>query len=375
MTTTDFLIIGGGMAGASAGYFLAERGRVLLLEREDAPGYHTTGRSAAMYTQNYGTPAVRAIAQASGDFLRHPPSGFSESPLMQPRGFLTVAPPGQEARLEESSLAARREILTMRIVDPKETLLLCPLLKPETVGAALYEPEATDLDVHAIHQGFLRGFRARGGTVVTGAEVRSLERRNGLWELATPTGKFSAPVVINAAGAWADEVAKLAGARPVGLVPKRRTAFTVDPPAGVDPARWPFLDDFRELVYFKPEAGRLLVSPMDETPSPPCDAQPEDLDVAEAVARLEEVAKIEVKRVVRKWAGLRSFVADKTPVVGPAPEAPGFIWLAGQGGFGIMTSPAMGRLATAMATGDEFPLELTALGVRPEQLLPGRLLA
>ncbi len=374
MTEAEFLIIGGGMAGASAGYFLAERGRVLLLEREDAPGYHTTGRSAAMYTQNYGTPTVRAIAQASGDFLRHPPEGFSESPLMQPRGFLTVAPPGQEARLEQSSADARREIPTMRIVDRKETLALCPLLRSEAVGAALYEPDATDLDVHAIHQGFLRGFRARGGTVVTGAEVQSLEYRNGLWEVATPAGKFSAPVVINAAGAWADEIGKLAGARPIGLVPKRRTAFTVDPPAGLDPARWPFLDDFRELVYFKPEAGRLLVSPMDETPSPPCDAQPEDLDVAEAVARLEEVATIEVKRVVRKWAGLRSFVADKTPVVGPAPEAPGFIWLAGQGGFGIMTSPAMGRLATAMATGDAFPAELAALGVRPEQLSPGRLL-
>ncbi|HKF71572.1 MAG TPA: FAD-dependent oxidoreductase [Stellaceae bacterium] len=373
--TVDFLVIGGGMAGASAAYFLAERGRVLLLEREDAPGYHTTGRSAAMYTQNYGTPVVRALAQASGDFLRRPPAGFSESPLMQPRGFLTVAPPGQESRLEQSSADARREIPTMRIVDRKETLALCPLLKPEVVGAALYEPDATDLDVHAIHQGFLRGFRGRGGTVVTGAEVRSLERRNDIWEVETPAGRFSAPVAVNAAGAWADEIARLAGARPIGLVPKRRTAFTVDPPAGVDPAPWPFLDDFRELVYFKPEAGRLLVSPMDETPSPPCDAQPEELDVAEAVARLEDVARIAVKRVVRKWAGLRSFVSDKTPVVGPAPEAPGYIWLAGQGGFGIMTSPAMGRLATAMATGDAFPSELSALGVRPEQLLPGRLLA
>ena len=373
--TVDFLVIGGGMAGASAAYFLAERGRVLLLEREDAPGYHTTGRSAAMYTQNYGTPVVRALAQASGDFLRRPPAGFSESPLMQPRGFLTVAPPGQESRLEQSSADARREIPTMRIVDRKETLALCPLLKPEVVGAALYEPDATDLDVHAIHQGFLRGFRGRGGTVVTGAEVRSLERRNDIWEVETPAGRFSAPVAVNAAGAWADEIARLAGARPIGLVPKRRTAFTVDPPAGVDPAPWPFLDDFRELVYFKPEAGRLLVSPMDETPSPPCDAQPEELDVAEAVARLEDVARIAVKRVVRKWAGLRSFVSDKTPVVGPAPEAPGYIWLAGQGGFGIMTSPAMGRLATAMATGDAFPSELSALGVRPEQLLSGRLLA
>ena len=373
--TTDFLVIGGGMAGASAAYFLAERGRVQLIEREDAPGYHTTGRSAAMYTQNYGTPAVRALAQASGDFLHHPPAGFSETPLLQPRGFLTVAPPGDEGRLEQASAEARREIPTMRIVDRKETLALCPILKPDVVGAALLEPEAKDIDVHAVHQGFLRGFRARGGTIATGADVQSLERRNGLWEAVTPAGRFAAPVVINAAGAWADEIAKLAGVRPVGLVPKRRTAFTVDPPADFDPGRWPFLDDFRELVYFKPEAGRLLVSPMDETPSPPCDAQPDEIDVAEAAARLEEIARIEVKRVVRKWAGLRSFVADKSPVVGPAPEAPGFLWLAGQGGFGIMTSPAVGRLATALATGAPFPAELRTLGVHPEQLLPGRLLA
>ena len=372
---TDFLVIGGGMAGASAAYFLAERARVHLLEREDAPGYHATGRSAAMYTQNYGTPAVRGLAQASGDFLHHPPAGFSETPLLQPRGFLTVAPPGHQTRLEQTSAEARRTIPTMRMIDRNETLALCPILKPDAVGAALYEPDAMDLDVNAIHQGFLRGFRARGGTIATGAEVRSLDYRNGVWEAATPEGRFSAPVVINAAGAWADEIARLAGVRPVGLVPKRRTAFTVDPPAGVDPGRWPFLDDFRELVYFKPEAGRLLVSPMDETPSPPCDAQPDEIDVAEAVARLEEIARIEVKRVVRKWAGLRSFVSDKTPVVGPVPEAPGFIWLAGQGGFGIMTSPALGRLATALATGDGFPADLAGFGIRPEQLLPGRLFA
>ena len=372
--TTDFLVIGGGMAGASAAYFLAERGRVQLLEREDAPGYHTTGRSAATFTENYGTPAVRGLVQASADFLRHPPAGFSEAPLMHPRGWITVAPPGQEKQLEESAEAALRAIPTMRMIDRKQALALCPILKPDCVGAALHEPDAMDLDVHAIHQGFLRGMRARGGVIATGAEVRSLARRDGVWVATTSAGTFYAPVVLNAAGAWADEIAKLAGARPVGLVPKRRTAFTVDPPAGHDPGRWPFVDDFRGLVYFKPEAGRILVSPMDETPSPPCDAQPEDLDVAEAVSRLEEIAEIEVKRVVRKWAGLRSFVSDHTPVVGPVPEAPGYIWLAGQGGVGIMTSPALGRLAAALAAGDTFPSALTALGARAEQLLPGRLL-
>jgi len=372
---TDFLVIGGGMAGASAAYFLAERGHVQLLEREDAPGYHTTGRSAATYTANYGTPAVRALAQASGAFLRQPPSGFSESPLLSPRGFLTVAPAGHEARLAETLAVARRTVPTMRAVDLKEILALCPILKPDVIAAGIYEPDAMDLDVHAIHQGFLRGMRARGGEIVTGAEVGALARRDGIWTVSTRTGEFSAPIVVNAAGAWADEIAGLAGVRPVGLVPKRRTAFTIDAPAGHDISRWPFVDDFREIVYFKPEAGRLLVSPEDETPMAPCDVQPDEIDIAEAAARLEAIANIEVKRVVRKWAGLRSFVRDKTPVVGPAAEAPGFVWLAGQGGFGIMTSPAMGRIATAFALGETLPADIADCGLKPEHLLPGRLLA
>jgi D-arginine dehydrogenase len=371
---TDFLVIGGGMAGASAAYFLAERGHVQLLEREDAPGYHTTGRSAATYTENYGTPAVRALTRASVGFLRNPPAGFSEHPLLSPRGFLTVAPAGHEAGLAETLAVGRRTTPTMRAVDRKEILALCPILKPDVIAAGIFEPDAMDLDVHAIHQGFLRGMRARGGQIVTSAEVGALKRRDGIWTVSTRAGDFSAPIIVNAAGAWADEVAKLAGVRPVGLVPKRRTAFTIDPPSGHDCSRWPFVDDFRANLYFKPEAGRLLVSPEDETPTAPCDVQPDEIDVAEAAARLEAIAAIEVKRVVRKWAGLRSFVRDKTPVVGPAPEAPGFVWLAGQGGFGIMTSPAMGRVATAFALGEALPADAAAFGLKAEHLLPGRLL-
>ncbi|HUN47879.1 MAG TPA: FAD-binding oxidoreductase [Stellaceae bacterium] len=372
---TDFIIIGAGIAGAAAAYFLAERGSVALLEREDAPGYHTTGRSAALYTENYGPPAVRLLTKASGAFYREPPAGFTEVPLLHPRGSMIVAPPGQEAKLRQALKEMQRTVATIREISPKEALAICPLLRPEIVAAATYEPTSTDMDVHAIHQGYLRGFRARGGTLAARAEVTSLTRRGGTWTVATRAGDFSAPVVINAAGAWADEVGQLAGARPIGLQPKRRTAFLVDAPAGFDPRSWPMVDDFREVVYFKPESGRILVSPMDETPSPPLDAQPDEIDIAEAVEHLQAIAAIEVTRIQRKWAGLRSFVSDRVPVAGPVPEAPGYHWLAGQGGYGIMTSPAMGRIAAALAAGEAIPADILATGLKPEQVLPGRLFA
>ncbi len=371
--TTDFLIIGGGIAGAAAGYFLAERGSVQLLEREDVPGYHTTGRSAALYTENYGPAAVRLLTKASGGFYRDPPDGFSATPLLHPRGSMIVAPPGQEARLQKVLEETRRTVATIRAIDREETLALCPMLRPEAIGAALYEPTSTDMDVNAIHQGYLRGLRARGGTLVTRAEVQALNHGDGVWTATTSAGTFSAPIVINAAGAWADDVAKLAGARPIGLTPKRRTAFLVDAPAGTDARAWPMVDDFREVVYFKPESGRILVSPMDETPSVPMDAQPDEIDIAEAVERLQAIAAIEVTRIVRKWAGLRSFVRDRVPVAGPVPEAPGYIWLAGQGGYGIMTSPAMGRIAAALAMGEAIPADILATGLKPAEVLPDRL--
>jgi D-arginine dehydrogenase len=236
----------------------------------------------------------------------------------------------------------------------------------------MYEPAAMDIDVHALHQGFLRGLRARGGRVVTDAEVRSLRRRDGLWTAETTAGTFAAPIVVNAAGAWADEVARLAGIGTVGLVPKRRTAFTIEPPEGVAPSGWPAVVDVAETFYFKPESGRLLVSPADETPMPPCDVQPDEIDVASAAARLEAATTLQVRRIAHKWAGLRSFVADKTPVAGFAPDAEGFFWLAGQGGYGIQTSPAMGRVAAALAAGRGLPPDIAARGVTEAALSPAR---
>ncbi|HUK09305.1 MAG TPA: FAD-binding oxidoreductase [Stellaceae bacterium] len=372
--TIDFLILGGGIAGSSAGYFLSERGRVTVLEREDAPGYHSTGRSAALYTETYGNAAIRALTVASGPFLRDPPKGFTQHPLLSARGAMIIARPEDREAFGEALAEGQRYSPGTRELTRHETLALCPVLRRDWFGFALIETAAMDMDVHAIHQGYLRGLRARGGVIVTGAEAQTIDRKYGLWSVATPIGRFDAPILINAAGAWADDIAGRAGIRPIGLVPKRRTAFTIDPPANTDIRAWPMVIDVRESLYFKPESGKLLVSPADETPTAPCDVQPEEIDIAEAAARLEERTNIEVTRVNRKWAGLRSFVRDKTLVAGHAPDAPGFVWLAGQGGYGIMTSPAMGRVTAALATGDDLPADILDRGLKPADLLPDRLL-
>jgi D-arginine dehydrogenase len=368
---TDFIVIGGGIAGASAAFFLAEAGSVLLIERESQPGYHSTGRSAALFTENYGNAAIRAVTVASRPFFDAPPPGFAATPLLTPRGVLMVAPPGEEALFEPALAEAQRYAPTVREMSPAETLERCPALRPEWVRRVIWEPDAMDIDVHALHQGYLRGLRARGGQVVTDAELLDLERAGGQWRLETKAGRFEAPAVVNAAGAWADAVARLAGVKTVRLVPKRRTAFTFDP-VGFDTHEWPMVINTSETLYFKPEAGRILVSPADETPLEPCDVQPDELDIATAAARLEEATTMQIRRVTHKWAGLRSFVSDKTLVCGEAPDAPGFFWLAGQGGYGIMTSPAMGRLCAAFVTGRDVPADIAALGLRREDLAPGR---
>lgn len=373
MTVFDVIVIGGGIAGASAAYELAHRRRVLVLEREAQPGYHSTGRSAALFLTAYGSPTVRGLTVATEPFLRDPPPGFVEHPILTPRGVLVVARADQMDSFARVVADARPFAPGAYEIAPDEALRLVPVLRRDYVAAAFLLPDATDIDVAGLHHGYLRGLRARGEQVLCDAEVQRIEAAGGLWTVTTRAGRFAAPIVVDAAGAWADEIARLAGVRPVGLVPKRRTAITIEAPAGHDIDRWPLVDDADEQFYFKPDAGRLLASPADETPLPPQDVQPDELDIAICVDRIEKAANLGVKRILGSWAGLRSFVADGTMVVGFAPDAPGFFWLAGQGGYGIQTSAALARITAAMVEGADLPDDIRAHGVREAALSPARL--
>ena len=374
MADFDFLIIGSGIAGASAAARLAGRARVGLFEREGAHGYHTTGRSAALWSALYGNDPIRALTVGSRAFYDNPPAGFTEAPLLKPRGCLYFAGPDQLSRLDEIAGGASALGIETRRLGSAEAVALCPVLRADLVAGALHELDAMDIDVNALHQGFLRQCKALGGDIRTGAEVVALdEAPGGGWIARLADGqKVTAGVVINAAGAWADAVARMAGIPCVDLRPLNRTAFLLETPQRVDAAAWPAMIEADEAFYFKPESGRILVSPCDETPSAPCDAWPDDFTIAECVERLQEWADIPVRRILRSWAGLRSFVADRTPVIGFEPGFDGFFWLAGQGGYGVQTAPAAGRTAAALALGEGLPGDVAALGLKAEQLSPAR---
>lgn len=371
----DVVIVGGGIAGAGAGYALAREGRrVVLLERESQPGYHTTGRSAALFAETYGNRPIRALTVASRDFLMNPPAGFTDVPILTRRGTLMVASAEQAPLLDENFDEMRRLVPSVHRLNAAETLARMPVLRPEAAaGGAVVEPDSMDIEVHALHRGFLKGMTAAGGRLVTDAAVTGIARVGADWQVETGQGIFAAPVLVNAGGAWADVVAGMAGVPPVGLQPKRRTVVTFDPPAGMEIRDWPMALAADESVYFKPEAGRLLLSPCDETDSEPCDAQPDEMDIAVAVDRLESMTTLPVRRLAARWAGLRSFVPDRTIVCGFDAAAPGFFWLAGQGGYGIQTSAAMSRVSGALALGRALPDDIAALGVTEADLSPARL--
>ena len=370
--TADLIVVGAGMAGAAAAAHLARDRRVVLLERERQPGYHSTGRSAALFTETYGNRAIRILTGASRTFYEAWSDGFAAHPILTPRGALMFAMPGQEAKLDAAWADLSALDPRVRRLDAAEARAMVPVLRPDHVIGAVHEADAMDIDVHELHQGYLRRLRQLGGRIVTDAEVLALGREAGSWSLTTRAGEFATPTVVNAAGAWADALAVLAGLPPIGLVPKRRTALTVAPPAQIDAAAWPMTLDVEESFYFKPDAGRLLVSPADETPMPPCDVQPDELDIAIAIDRLTRATTIEVARVERKWAGLRSFVADKTTVCGFDPLADGFFWLAGQGGYGIQTAEGMARCAAALIGGAGLPQDIAARGLDAATLSPAR---
>jgi D-arginine dehydrogenase len=377
------LIIGGGIAGAGAAYELSAFASVILLERETHCGYHSTGRSAASFTENYGAPVIRRLAIASRGFLENPPAGFAEHELLTPLGLLTIAREDQLDLLEDELQRAQRFVPSITRLSVDAALEMVPVLRREYLAGAFLEPNSREIDVNGLHQGFLRAARARGARIVVDAEVTALERRSGLWHAVIEPGTtlstgeprdlgFKAPVLVNAAGAWADVIAELAGLPRLGLVPKRRTAFTIPVPTQFDARCWPMVSDVGEQIYFKRDAGQLLVSPADATPCAPTDAYPDDLDVAAGVERLEQVIDLQVQRVTRTWAGLRTFAPDGAPVVGPDSHAEGFHWLAAQGGYGIKTSPALSRACASLIRHGTLPEDLLQADITAEELSPDR---
>ena len=373
MQQVDFLIIGAGIAGASTGYFLAPHGKTIVLEREQLPGYHSTGRSAALYTVAYGTPQVRALTAASRAFFDAPPAGFAEHPLLSPRGELSVDFTGDPDELQRQYQSAKASVAEVQLLSAEQACAMLPVLRADKVHGALYDPSAADIDTDALHQGYLRGIRRHGGQIHCNSEVLQIQRRDDGWEVRTATQSFRTKVLIDAAGGWCDQIAALAGVAPLGLQPKRRAAFIFAGPEGVDSHHWPMLLSLDESFYMKPDAGMLLGSPANADPVEPHDVQPEELDIAMGIYQIEEHTSLSIRRPTRTWAGLRSFVADGDLVGGYDPQVADFFWCAAQGGYGIQTSPAMGQACAALARGEPWPEHLGQFGLTAQMLSPARL--
>jgi len=368
MTGCDALVVGGGIAGASVAAELSSRCEVVLAERESQLSLHTTGRSAAMFLQSYGPPQIRLLTRASRDHMEQ--VGEHEGvPVLTPRRLLWIAGADRLAELR----SAVEKLPDLRPVDAEAAVAMCAALDPDWLAAAALEEDACDIDVPLLCASFANTARDNGSRVVTGAEVGGAERRNGRWRVVTAAGRFDAAVVVVAAGAWADQVARTFGARPVGLRPLRRTIAVARPARmPIEPA-WPMVVGVDESFYFRPEGPNLLVSPADQTPSAPCDARPEETDVAIALERVNAVTRLGLRSVLTAWAGLRTFAPDGNPVIGYDPDVDGVYWLAGQGGYGIQTAPAIARLAAAQVWGDPIPPDLVAAGLDLTDLQPQRL--
>ena len=371
----DVAIIGGGIAGAGLSYFLGQGQRAVLLEQESALGTHTTGRSAALYTQAYGNAEIRALTVASKTFFDAPPAGFASYPLLTPRGVLLIGRTDQREAVQREVAAARLLTPRARLVSGSEAVALSPALKADYIDTACYDPDAMDIDVDAMMQGYLAGARQNGVEVWLDAPVRGLAQLNSGWRLETAKGPIDADIIVNASGAWASAIAIMAGARAIKITPKKRTAFLVTAPEIPGFASSAATIDVDEQFYFKPDAGLALLSPADETPIEPHDAFAEEIEIAIGADRVQAAANIPINHINHSRAGLRCFTNDKTPVVGFDDDAPGFFWLAGQGGYGIQTSPAMSMIAAALINGKKAPEQLQDREGHLMALSPARFIA
>ncbi len=364
MTTTSFdiAVIGAGIAGASVAAALAEHVSVILIEKEQHPGYHSTGRSAAMYIPSYGPPMIQALTKASGEFLHKPPIDFCTTPLLNPRAEMLIARKDQLAAIDKFMQHHSADKNVHRL-DAIEVRKQCPLLKKNYAVCGILDTSGNDIDVNTLHQAYLARFKASGGVLTTSSQVTELRSQSPGWSVVTSKAKYTTDIVVNAAGAWANEVGAMARAERIGLVAKRRTALTIDTPPDINTASMPLVADIDEAFYIKPDAGSLLLSPANEDPMPPCDVQPEELDIAVCIDEVEKAFDFKVTSIKHKWAGLRSFVSDNEPVAGYSEKAGNFFWLAGQGGYGIQSSPALSKYAASMILGNEIPSDLISHGI------------
>jgi D-arginine dehydrogenase len=369
VSAPDIIVVGGGIAGLSAAAALSSHAHVTVLEAEEQIGYHSSGRSATMVHYALGDRLVRALTLASRRFFDDPPDHFAEAPLGRRTPVLVHAREDEREALDrlDAEISHFAELERLNAAGVHD---LCPLLKHEALYG-IADLDGIRLDPHALLQGNLRQLRSRAGELHTGARIAAVERTAGAWTVTSEKGeRFSAPILVNAAGSWADHVAHLAGERPVGLEPKRRTIITFDAPPGTDLDRLPFTKTIGDELYFGAESGRLFASPMDEVPSEPCDAQPDEYEIALAAYRMEERTTVKVPQIHSKWAGLRTFTPDKHPAAGFAPDAEGFFWLAGQGGFGLQTSPAMAAIVESLVAGTPWPVrDVSAADLSPARFV------
>ena len=356
----DIVVIGAGIAGASVAAHLAAHGRVAICEMEERPGYHTTGRSAAAYEPNYGPPSILALTRAARGY-------FTDGGYLTPRPPLFFSPEGQEKAFAQL-MAVQQGMAEISLAEAHARY---PLLREGYARYAVLDPGTADIDVDLLHQGYLRLFRQRGGQLRCSSPVTAIDR-DGHWTVRAGGETIRTRIIVNAAGAWGDKVAALAGRRPVGLQPKRRSIAVVPPPEGMAVMDWPLVGDVGETWYCKPQSGKLLVSPADASPVDPHDAYADDMTLAEGIARFQDAVAMEVTRVERTWGGLRSFVADGNPVVGYDAAGDGFFWLIGQGGYGIQSSPALSRLAAALIREEAPPADILDEGLDLAHIAPGR---